>query len=144
MRLRGSTIVVALVATFAPCAAASAASTPFVAMSPSTGTPNTTFRLKVPARLVDRPRGAELEVLLTRPSGRPRSCEEPWTSRKPRSTGGQLVFRLDPRDHGTLGRWCKGAWRVKVLSRKVVDDDDKTGEGGVFEDDLVRSRFVVR
>jgi hypothetical protein len=144
MRLTGRIILGAFVAMFALCATASSASTPFVAMSPSSGTPKTTFRLKVPARLVDRPRGAELDVLPTRPSGRPRSCEEPWTTRKPRSSGGQVIFRLDPSDYVTLGRWCKGTWRVKVLSRKVVDDDEETGEGGVFEDDLVRSRFVVR
>lgn len=144
MRLTSRSIVLALATAVALCATAFAASTPFVAMSPSTGTPTTTFRLTVPARLVDRPRGAELDVIPTRPSGTPRSCEEPWGSRKPRWAGGKVTFRFDPRDFGTRARWCKGTWRMKILARKTVDDDEETGEGGVFEDDLVRTRFVVR
>ena len=63
---------------------------------------------------------------------------------KPRFDDGRVVFRLDPRSYGTRGRWCKGTWRVRVNSRKVVDDDQETGEGGVFRDALVRSRFAVR
>ncbi len=144
MRLTAKTFLLALVTAFAVVAPASAASTPFVATSPSSGTPATIFRLAIPSRLVERPRGAKLEVILTRPSGRPRSCEEPWTPPKPRFDDGRVVFRLDPRSYGTRGRWCKGTWRVRVNSRKVVDDDQETGEGGVFRDALVRSRFVVR
>jgi hypothetical protein len=144
VKVSGKTSLVALAAAFAVVAPASGASTPFVATSPSSGTPATIFRLVIPSRLVERPRGAGLEVIPTRPSGRPRSCEEPWTAPKPRFDDGRVVFRLDPRGYGTRGRWCKGTWRVCVNSRKVVDDDQETGEGGVFRDALVRSRFVVR
>ena len=141
MRLTSTTIVLALVAAFAPAAAAAA---PFVAMSPPSGTPSTTFKLVIPSRLLDRPRGYGLEVFVTRPSGRPRSCDEPWTPPKPRFADGQVSFRLDPRRYGTRGRWCQGTWRAQVYARNVVDDDEESGEGGVFEDELVRSRFVVR
>jgi hypothetical protein len=138
------TILLSLVAVFAVAAPAAGASIPFVATAPSSGSPKTTFRLAIPSRLAERPRGAELEVVLARPRGRPRSCEEPWTPPKPRFDGGRVVFRLDPRSYGTRGRWCKGTWRVRVNSRRVVDDDQETGEGGVFRTSLVRSRFVVR
>jgi len=39
---------------------------------------------------------------------------------------------------------AEGTWRVLVHGERVVDDNEETGEGGVFTKDLVRSRFVVR
>jgi len=113
-------------------------------MTPSAGAPQTVFRLFVPARLLRPEPGAELEVVPQWPRGTPRSCGEPWTTPRGRRRGASVVFTFDPRRFGTRGRWCRGLWRVTIIGKRVVDDDDGTGRGGVFDDELVRSSFRVR
>lgn len=125
---------------------------PFIPATPSTGTPATTFTIIARGNLAKDVRAAQrdgsLELTLDAPKGARRSCGEPWRGdawRLRTLSGGRIAIDLAPkRVLPDRGRWCKGSYRVWMMSTRIVDDNEETGAGGDFSVSLLRSTLRVR
>ena len=123
---------------------------PVLPVSPSAGGPGTTFVLTLPAAVVrNADADADLNVDITPPAGSSRSRCAPYRLPNARFSGTgerrSARFLLRPallRKRGT--GWCRGLYRVVAYAETIVVDDEETGEGGTFDDDLGRATFRVR
>jgi hypothetical protein len=123
---------------------------PVLPMSPSAGGPGTTFVLTLPAAVVRTADSrADLYVDVTPPAGSSRSRCAPYRLPLARfsGTGEHRIarFLLRPALLRKRGAgWCRGLYRVVAYAETIVTDDEETGEGGTFDDDLGRATFRVR
>ncbi len=148
-----SAMVIAVTGVLA--APSSAGVVPFVTMSPSSGGPKTTFVLRLPASVVRRAGGRDLNVDVVEPKGSPRNhCSvyelaQPMFSGRGRTRTARFVLRAKnvgrPEATTPNSGWCRGTYTVKSYTETIVDDNEETGTGGSFDErDLARSSFRVR